>query len=320
MLHRRGTPGPRGRASRGAPLLAVAAMIAGCGVSSASGTGVSSTPATPSLSAAPSPTPTAPPSAADQHTLQAVLALWAGFPVNASPRPLILLGGDQQTVISADFGFSNGNAKLALFHGQVHPPEAWPVSPAEADGYPLITAPRAFEEFTPPPGTEDPPTTTWLQTTTLQLGTAAFESDRGAIQLPAWSFTFDQSTGSIAVLAVAPASVYALPTPLTSPTGTALAGGADLGHDDRTLTVSSGGWESGTAPCDASYSLQVAELATAVGIVVDEQFHPPPSGMACAIQAYGVQLTAHLASPLGARVVVNADAEPVAVTGDAASG
>ena len=128
------------------------------------------------------------------------------------------------------------------------PPEAWPVSPAEADGYPLITAPRAFEEFTPPPGTEDPPTTTWLQTTTLQLGTAAFESDRGAIQLPAWSFTFDQSTGSIAVLAVAPASVYALPTPLTSPTGTALAGGADLGHDDRTLTVSSGGWNPGPHP------------------------------------------------------------------------
>ena len=320
MLHRRRTPGPGGRTSRGALLVAVAAMVAGCGVPSAPGTSLSSTPPRPSSGASPSPTPTATPSAADEHTLHEALSLWAGFPVNASPRPLILLGGAQQTVSSSDFGFSSGDAKLALYDGQIHPPVAWPASPGEADGYPLITAAEAFEEFTPPPGTESPPTATWLHVTAVQLETAAFESDRGDIQLPAWAFTFDQSSGSIAVLAITPASVYAVPASLTSATGTALAGEAELGSEGRTLTGGTGGWESGTGPCEATYSLQVAESVTAVALVVDEQVHPPPSGEACAVQADPVQLTAVLAEPLGSRVVVNADAEAVVVTADGAAG
>jgi hypothetical protein len=296
-------------------VVAVSLTLAGCGVPARS-LGASPSPTT---LASPSPTTLASPSAADQLTLQEVLAAWAGFPVNASPRPLIVLGGDDQTVNSPGFAFPSGDDKLAFFLGQIHPPVAWPTNPGEADGYPLITPAAAFAEFMPTPGTYDPPTTTWLDTSSVQLGTATFTSDRGPYQLPTWEFTFGGVSGSEAVLAVAPASIYSVPAALSSPSGTALAGGAELGADGRTLTVDTGGWESGSGPCEASYSLQVESSDTAVAIVVDEDFHPPPSSEGCSDAAYITQLTTVLSAPLGARVVVNADAEAVEVTGDGAS-
>jgi hypothetical protein len=283
-------------------LVVAAAAIAGCG------------------SAPASLAPSAAASAADATTLHEVLALWSAFPVNASPRPLILLGGDQQTVGSSNFGFSSADAKFAYQDGQIRPPATWPVSPGQADGYPLIAAAQAFTEFAPPAGAQFPTTSTWLQATSVQLGAASFDSDRGPVELPAWVFTLDQASGSVAVLALTPASVYATPTPLHSSLEWPLAGGAQLAGDGRTLTVATGGPEAGTGPCEATYSLRVAESDTAVAIVVDERMNPPPANEACPVQEYSVQLAAVLTAPLGARVVANADADAIAVTGDGRAG
>ena len=313
----------RHASATGALVVAVSLALAGCGVPARS-LGASPSPSaliSPSATDQVSPTPTTPafPSAADQLTLQEVLAAWAGFPVNGSPRPLILLAGADQTMNSPGFAFPSGDDKLAFLLGQVHPPASWPTNPGEADGYPLITPAAAFAEFMPTPGTYDPPTTTWLDASSVQLGTATFTSDRGPYQLPAWEFTFGGVSGSQAVLAVAPASIYSVPAALSSPSGTALAGGAELGADGRTLTVDTGGWESGSGPCEAGYSLQVESSDTAVAIVVDEDFHPPPSPEGCSDTASITQLTTVLSAPLDARVVVNADAEAVEVTRDGSS-
>ena len=283
-------------------------LLTGCGTVGTRASPPGNAPAT-------SPTPaTVVPTPADQAVLQAALAAWAGFPVDASPRPLILLGGAQQTVTSPSFAFPNGDEKLAFLRGQIDPPIAWPASPGEAGGYRLITARAAFAEFMPPAGTDDPPTSTWLQTSSVQIGTASFESDRGPLQLPAWAFTFDGVPGSAAVLAAVPASLYPVPAPLSAPPGLGLAGSAQVGSDGRTLTVETGGAPSGSGPCDAQYSLQVASSDTAVAIAVDVHMNPVPSGQACAAIAELIQLTNVLGAPLGARVVVDARAEPVEIT------
>lgn len=253
-------------------------------------------------------------SSADQQVLRQVLAAWAGFPVSASPRPLLLLGGAGETTASASFGFPNGADKMAFGDGAIDPPAAWPKSPGEAAGYRLITAAAAFGEFTPPAGTARPPATTRLRTGAVTLGSAGFATDRGQLELPAWVFTFEDVPGWVAVLAVAPASVYPMPAAVTPQPGEALAGGVELGSDGRTLTVDTGGWRSGSGPCEAEYHLQVAWSDTAVAIVVDERANPMPSGAGCALPYYFVRLTTVLPEPLGAEVVVNARAQPIEVT------
>jgi hypothetical protein len=156
-------------------------------------------------------------------------------------------------------------------------------------------------------------TTTRIQTSSVTLGTAGFDSDRGALQLPAWVFTFGGGvTGSQEVLAVSPASIYPLPAALSSPSGLGSFGSVELGSDGRTLTVDTGGAPSGSGPCDAQYSLQVVSSDTAVAIGDDVRMNPIPT--VCPVQAVQVQLTTVLAAPLGARVVVNTQAQPVEVT------
>jgi hypothetical protein len=249
----------------------------------------------------------------DQAVLQGALAPWADFPVNASPRPLVLPDGDDQIVASASFGVSSNDQKLALVEGAIDPPPTLPSTPAEADGYPLITAGQAFRELSA--GNGQSLTTTRIQTSSVTLSMAGFDTDRGALQLPAWVFTFEGGvTGSEAVLAVAPASTYPIPAPLVARSGLSMFYQAELGADGRTLAVDTGGAPSGSGPCDAHYSLQVASSDTAVAIGVVVRPNPAPSDQLCSYPEVLTQLTTVLAAPLGARVVVNVQAQPVEVT------
>lgn len=276
-----------------AALVTVAVLLTGCGT------------AQPSAGASANPDL--------QPALQRALAAWADFPVGASPRPLVLPGGDDQVVASASFAVANGDQKLAFGQGAIDPPATLPSAPTEADGYSMITAEQAFRELSR--GNGQSLTSTRIQTTSATLGIASFGSDRGPRQLPAWLFTFVDVSGWQAVLAVAPTGIYPLPAPLTSQPGVGSVGGVELGPDGRTLTVEMAGVQEGTGPCEAQYSsLQVASSDTAVAIAYSVRLNPVPSDMACPAQAMPVRLSTVLAAPLAARVVVNAQAQPVGVT------
>ena len=236
--------------------------------------------------------------------------------MNASPRPLLLVGGDEQTATSEEWGFDgNSDAKLAFMDGMVDPPSSFPAGPQVEDGFTPLTVAQAFAELTAHPGRgATPPPGTQVHTTAVALGSAGFDTDRGLRQLPAWGFTFDAATGSLDVLAVAPASIYPDPAPLSAPSGVKSPGDVRLGPDGRTLVVDTAGAPPGTGPCDARYSLQSAASSTAVAIAVDVQPNPIPSNVGCPLVAVGVQLTVVLATPLGARVLIDVRAQPVEVT------
>lgn len=121
-------------------------------------------------------------------------------------------------------------------------------------------------------------------------------------------------TGSDDVLAVSPPSLYPIPAPLTVRSGLSLIYSAKISPDGRTLTVDSAGPPGGTGPCDARYSLRVASSDTAVAIGVDVQPNPTPSDQICADMAGPNNLTTVLAAPLGARVLITVQAQPVEVT------
>lgn len=285
----------RTRAAGGLRALAAPAAIAAVLV-----TGCAAAGATPGVGPVPD----------DQAILERALAAWAGFPVNASPRPFILLGPDYRVTASESFEIPKG-----IYWSALQPPASFPGGPGEAGPYRLITASQAFSVLRSSlvgGGPAGSGTTGFV--TSVKLAAASFQDDRGSHPLPAWIFTFGGISGSVAVLAVAPASLYAEPPRLSTPPGVANPGGFAVGADGRTLTVSTGGYASGTGPCEAQYRLEVAELMTAVAIAVDIQVNPMPSGTICNLVGYFVPLTTVLAEPLGNRVVVGPDAGAISAT------
>ncbi len=160
-----------------------------------------------------------PPTLSDQTVLQSALAAWADFPVNASPRPLVLPDWADQQPAGGALSVANVGQ---LGEGAIDPPPTLPSTPTEADGYRLITAGQAFRELSA--GNGHSPSATRIQTTSVALGTATFYDDRGAaVQLPVWVFTFVGGvTGSDDVLAVSPPSLYPIPAPLTVRSGLSL--------------------------------------------------------------------------------------------------
>src|SRR5689334_19067541 len=97
-----------------------------------------------------------------------VLRLWADFPVDASPRPLVLAGPD---VHGPWRGFPDGLAKMAFLSGSFELVTALPAGPATVDGQPVMSAAQALArlrsesaELTAPP----------LSITGAELGTAEF--------------------------------------------------------------------------------------------------------------------------------------------------
>ena len=245
----------------------------------------------------------------DHPVLQRALAAWASFPVNASPRPFILLGSDYRVTTPNSFEIPKG-----IYWSALEPPASFPSGSGQAGTYPLFTASQAFRVLSSslvgggPAGTG---TTAFVNSVTL--GTASFQDDRGSDELPAWIFTFGGYSGSVAVLAVAPASLYLEPPRLSIPPGVSDPGGFAVGADGRTLTVSTGGYRSGTGPCEAQYSLQVASSTSAVAIAVNIHVNPMPSDAICADQDEFVSLTTVLPEPLGERVVVGPDAQAISV-------
>lgn len=226
------------------------------------------------------------------------LRAWSGFPVSASPRPLVLVG---PPVANPRGGFPDGATKLAYIEGAVAAPVSLPSGPATGAGYPLISARQAFSVFKSVAG-KGPPATARLHISAVRVGVGLFGTDRGLLRLPAWLFWFREFRAPAAVLAVALARIFSPPNhPADRPP---FVDDARLGPGGRILTVDFVGMPSGTGPCTADYRLIVAESRTAVAVAVRE--HPHGTGEICALAGYGRHATTVLHVRLGARVVVDA--------------
>ena len=223
---------------------------------------------------------------------------WSTFPANATPRPLVLTG---PPVADPASGFPSGDAKLAYLEGALNLPAALPSGPAAAAGFPLITA-REAARVLRSAAAKGPPVTSRLTVTGVRLGTAVFNTDRGARQLPAWLFGLAGVRDPVGVLAVANSRIF---VPRVRPAnGNPFVAAARLGRDGRTLTVQFVGAPSGTGPCSARYrATQVASRA-AVAVAVHEHAHG--GTVACAAVGHPRRVTVALAAPLGGRVLVDA--------------
>jgi hypothetical protein len=121
-----------------------------------------------------------------QQPASQLLQAWAGFPVHASPRPLVLVG----SLVLGPSKFLDGQAKLDFMNGAFNGPASLPAGPATADGYPVISAAAAIALLrSQSHGAPPSPSATHLTITEARFGAQKFLTDRGDRTLPAWLFT-----------------------------------------------------------------------------------------------------------------------------------
>jgi len=230
--------------------------------------------------------------------LERALSKWSVFPVSASPRPIILLGG---YTVDPEYGFPDNASKEAYNNGEITAPSSWPSSPTSSMSYPIISASTAFRTLTSTSGTSGPPVPS-PEVTGVHLGSGKFLTDRGYKELPAWLFSISGVQNPAEVLAVSQSAIYSPPgtTGGYSPAGAS----ATIGTHGRTMVVNFIGAQAGTGPCTASYTVSVKESKQAVAVAV--RGHSYGSGpQACLAMGYSRHVTTQLATALGARVVVD---------------
>ncbi|HEX4778737.1 MAG TPA: hypothetical protein VFW74_18325 [Acidimicrobiia bacterium] len=289
-----------------AVFIAAAAGIAGAVVASRSGSGRARVQAGAPPSAS---STTASPLDAEA---QPALAAWSRFPVDASPRPLILL---QDTELLGTRGFPDNLSKDAYDGGSFVPPAQFPASPPAAGGYPVVSAQDALVMLKAEASPGPPPATS-LTITDVRLDTTTFPTDRGARTVPAWLFSFRGVPDAAAVAAVAPPARFVAPglaelalrrrsTP--NLLGVGSLGGTSVSADGRDLTVTFVGGPPGTGPCSKQYGGHATESRTAVAIAIEPTGTPRPEpSVACSMVGYRRQVVIHLDTPLGERVLIDA--------------
>lgn len=244
-----------------------------------------------------------------------LLQAWSGFPVNASPRPLVLIGSH----VVGPSRFPNDEMKIAFLSGRFDLQAQLPSGPASAQGFPISSAAAALAMLrssklaptTPASGSS----TRGLEITAVSLGSRSFMTDRGDQSLPAWLFTLAGVDGPAGVLAVAPSAQWSPPGLPHPDSGAALVNGGTIGSDRRTLTAWFTGGPAGTGPCTASYDLRLTESATAVVVTLVEHYHSS-AGTVCDLVGHERNASAILSRPLGARAVLDAvSGQPIPITG-----
>lgn len=244
-----------------------------------------------------------------------LLQAWAGFPIHASPRPIVLAGSP----VLGPSKFPNGQAKVDYIDGVFRLEAPLPSGPATSDGYPIVGARAALALLRAQSHPSASPTssdgTAGLAIIGARLGTGTFATDRGDRVLPAWLFSLAGVEGVAAVLAVSPEAQWSPPGAPAPPAGGGFVNGATMGPDRRSLTAGFTGAPAGEGPCTSSYGLTLSESPTAVIVIVTEYSHSSPTTL-CATVGRWRTATAVLASPLDGRVVLDGvSGQPILVTG-----
>ncbi|WP_408654380.1 hypothetical protein [Jatrophihabitans sp.] len=238
------------------------------------------------------------------------LARWQSFPVDASPRPLVLTSG---MVLDPSTGFATDEDKMAYGAGQYELGVALPAAPPTSDGYPVVSAKAALDRLRA--NVSGQQVSSRLKIVKASLTGAKFSTDRGLQQLPAWEFSLAGVAGGVRVLAVDQSRLWpAKPLEPSWPGDQT----TSIAADDQTLTYSFTGSPAGPSPCGAEYAGKVTESPTAAVISV-EVVTPNPAGdstpadQACNSIAAHRTVTVRLATPLGDRVLLTAEGTPIAM-------
>ena len=240
--------------------------------------------------------------------LPAALQAWVTFPVNASPRPIVLV----DVPVAGPRGFyGSEKAKVAFASGAFDRPTHLPTGPASAGGYQIIGADKAFDLLK---SQASGPVEGALRLTIsdVRLGTGTFLTDRGSKTMPAWLFSMAEVEGVAAVLAVTPEAQW-FPPELAS--GQSHDIGARIGADNRTMTVNFVGAESDNGPCGMRYTVSLTESHTAIMVIVVSHPNPNDSAVMCTLVGYPRQASAVLKERLGARVLVDELGYPIPALG-----
>jgi hypothetical protein len=254
------------------------------------------------------------------------LALWRGFPVDRHPRPIV-----PAAPLVQFSGYTTGAAKLAALIGSYRVAVALPPDPAPTmvtlpDGptpRPVIGAAAAVDRMRAAGdmkgGGESPPPP--LDIVGFELGTAQVPTDRGRLTLPVWRVRTADEVGPTVVLALADSALYR-PTGLSSNANLADPGitSAVLSGDGRRLSVTVDE-PMPQCPGEPVYQSTPKLMESASVVVVSFAVNQTgtvtgPQAATCnnVLQLREATYPVDLAAPLGARVVVNADAAPVPVT------
>ena len=250
----------------------------------------------------------------DTAESSAVLGLWASFPVDAVPRPLVLTGPN---VLGPASGFASGEDKWAFISGDFELRTSLPAGPMDVGGQQLSSAAEALAELRSEGGATEPESTP-LAITGVEPSTGTFSTDRGIRELPAWSFRVDRLAEPVLVLAISAADRWPRPG---MPTHDGRQG-ASISGDGAEVTLSFSGAAAGTAPWQAEYAADVRQSRTAV--VVSARRLPNPAGNPnpnpsdkggpVRVRADGGHrrtVTVNLQPPLGNRVLIDSHGAPL---------
>lgn len=240
-------------------------------------------------------------------TAATLLDRWAGFPITAPRRPLVLLGEDVRADGYTGRGVAPGVARVEtkLPAGPQRLRVELPGGSAELPAIGAREALGALMHGGLPLADYFSEPVSPLRITKVVLGTASFRSDRGDLILPAWLFTSPQVRGPMPVPALAAGAFWQPGQHALSGLGSAM-----LAADGVTLQVlmrakgdGCSGW-----PSTPPWTAEVAESPTAV--VVSLRFPPQPTGLKPCIQPASRQSAwykVRLNAPLGGRVVLTAE-------------
>lgn len=234
----------------------------------------------------------------------AALRLWAGFPVDASPRPVVLTGA---AINDPATGFTNAAEKIAYLSGDFDLGTALPSAPRASGGQPIMSASDALAILRGQ-GAGAPAPTTALRITDVHLGNSTFSTDRGPRSLPAWIFTLAGVTDPAGVLAIPPAHRWPQSGQPHHPARFTVT----FSSDRHRATISFVGGPSGNGPCGAEYSIHLAQSSTAVEVSIQQLPSPnTSSATACTTIALSRSLTVTLNPALGNRVMVDSSGTPL---------
>jgi hypothetical protein len=225
-------------------------------------------------------------------------------------------------------GYTTSDAKEAAMQGLYRldvplPPDPPATAVTLPDGpatVPVIGAAAAVDLMKADAGESKGGSVAPLAIVGFEFATEALPTDRGTVTLPVWRVHTADELGPTVVLAVADSALARPATTQSTSVGTAMPGGntatVDATGRHLTLTVAE---SDPHCPGEAIYKrepvVRESDTAIAVGFTATQTGTVPGSG-ACPLylQLKRVTYRVDLAAPLGARVLLSAQGQPMAVT------